>query len=101
MTGTVSIGVVLVALFLLATAEVFADNASQTLLPMLVRREDLALANARIQAGFVTINQLAGPPHRRGAVRDRHGPGRSSARRSWSPPVPLLVSRIALPRASP
>ena len=45
-----------------ATAEVFADNASQTLLPMLVRRDDLVLANARIQAGFVTLNQLAGPP---------------------------------------
>ena len=61
-TGTVSIAVVLVALFLLGTAEVFADNSSQTLLPMLVRREDLALANARIQAGFITVNQLVGPP---------------------------------------
>ena len=61
-TGMVSIAVVLVALFLLGTAEVFADNASQTLLPMLVRRPDLAIANARIQAGFITVNQLAGPP---------------------------------------
>ena len=61
-TGTVSIAVVLVALFLLGSAEVFADNSSQTLLPMLVRRQDLALANARIQAGFITVNQLAGPP---------------------------------------
>lgn len=61
-TGTVSIAVVLLALFLLGTAEVFADNASQTLLPMLVRRQDLALANARIQAGVVTLNQLVGPP---------------------------------------
>jgi predicted MFS family arabinose efflux permease len=62
MTGTVSIGFVLVALFLLGTAEVFADNTSQTLLPMLVRRDDLAIANARIQAGLITVNQLAGPP---------------------------------------
>jgi MFS family permease len=61
-TGTVSIGAVLLALFLLATAEVFADNSSATLLPMLVERDDLPLANARIMAGFVTINQLAGPP---------------------------------------
>jgi predicted MFS family arabinose efflux permease len=61
-TGTVSIAVVLIALFVVATAEVFADNASATLLPMLVRRDDLAVGNARIQAGFVTINQLAGPP---------------------------------------
>ena len=61
-TGTASIAIVLVALFVIATAEVFADNASHTLLPMLVRRDDLVVANARIQAGFVTINQLAGPP---------------------------------------
>ena len=57
-----SIGLVLVALFLLGTAEVFADNASQTLLPMLVRRDDLAIANARLQTGSITLNQLAGPP---------------------------------------
>lgn len=61
-TGTVSITVVLVALFLLGTAETFADNASGTLLPMLVHRDDLAIGNARIQTGFITVNQLAGPP---------------------------------------
>ena len=61
-TGSVSIGAVLLLLFLLSTAEVFADNASHTLLPMLVDRKDLALANARIMAGFVTVNQLVGPP---------------------------------------
>ncbi|QHT58481.1 MFS transporter [Cellulomonas sp. H30R-01] len=53
---------VLVAMFLLGTAETFADNASSTLVPMLVRRDDLAVANSRIQAGFVTVNQLVGPP---------------------------------------
>ncbi|MDQ1601537.1 MAG: hypothetical protein QOD68_3011 [Actinomycetota bacterium] len=58
----VSIAGVLAALFVLSTAEVFADNSSQTLLPMLVAREDLALANARLQTGFITLNQLAGPP---------------------------------------
>jgi predicted MFS family arabinose efflux permease len=61
-TGTVSIAVVLAALFVLATLEVFADNATATLLPMLVHRDDIAIANARIQAGFITVNQLAGPP---------------------------------------
>jgi predicted MFS family arabinose efflux permease len=53
---------VLVAMFLLGTAEVFADNTASTLLPMLVGRDDLAIANARLQTGFVTINQLAAPP---------------------------------------
>jgi len=57
-----SITLVLVAMFLLGTAEVFADNTASTLLPMLVARDDLAIANARLQTGFVTINQLAAPP---------------------------------------
>ena len=58
----VSIAVVLAALFLVGTAEVFADTTSQTLAPMLVARGDLAVANARLQTGFITLNQLAGPP---------------------------------------
>ncbi|MCW2845196.1 MAG: major facilitator superfamily 1 [Nocardioides sp.] len=62
LTDTVSIAVVLGAMFLLGTAEVFADSTSQTLLPMLVRREDLGIANARLQTGFITVNQLLGPP---------------------------------------
>ncbi len=56
------IALVLTAMFLLGTAETFADNASATLIPMLVRRDDLAIANSRIQAGFITVNQLIGPP---------------------------------------
>jgi predicted MFS family arabinose efflux permease len=59
--GVVSVAVALLALLLLATAESFADNASQTLLPILVRRDDLAVGNARLQTGFITLNQLAGP----------------------------------------
>lgn len=61
-TGVVSIGVVLTALFLLGTAETFADNASNTLLPLITPRDDLAIGNARLQFGFVTLNQLVGPP---------------------------------------
>jgi MFS family permease len=61
-TGAVSIGLVLVAMFLLGTAEVFADNTASTLLPMIVERDDLAVANSRLQVGYVTINQLVAPP---------------------------------------
>jgi MFS family permease len=61
-TGTVSIAVVLAALFALGTAEMFADNASAALLPMVVHRDDLAIANSRLQVGLITLNQLAGPP---------------------------------------
>ena len=95
-TGMISIAVVLVALFILGTAEVFADNSSQTLLPMLVRRQDLALANSRIQAGFITVNQLAGPPL--GAALFAAGmalPFMSQAILVTG--GALLVSRIALP----
>ncbi|MDP9101611.1 MAG: MFS transporter [Actinomycetota bacterium] len=61
-TGAVSVGVVLAALFLLGTTEVFGNSTSSTLLPMLVPRDELALGNARLQTGILTINQLAGPP---------------------------------------
>ena len=95
-TGMVSIPVVLVALFLLATAEVFADNSSQTLLPMLVRRHDLALANSRIQAGFITVNQLAGPPI--GAALFAVGTAWPFVGQAILVAMgALLVSRIALP----
>jgi MFS family permease len=61
-TGSVSIAIVLVALFALATAEVFADSASSTLLPSLVTHEDLGLGNARVQGSMLLTNQLVGPP---------------------------------------
>ncbi|MFL6061759.1 MAG: MFS transporter [Marmoricola sp.] len=60
--GAVSIVLVLAALFLLGSAEVFADNTSSTLLPMLVHRDDLTIGNARLGFGMITLNQLAGPP---------------------------------------
>jgi predicted MFS family arabinose efflux permease len=94
--GRLSAAGALVALGLLATAEVFADNTASTLTPMLVPRDDLALANARLQFGFLTLNQLAGPPI--GAALFALG-------RAW-PFVAqavlvgagvLLVSRVALP----
>ncbi len=62
LTDVVTIAAVLGALFALGTAEVFADNTSSTLLPMIVARDDLAVANSRLQTGFITLNQLAGPP---------------------------------------
>jgi MFS family permease len=61
LTGTLGVVVVLVAMLLIGTAEVFADTASQTLLPMVIDKEDLAVGNARLIAGLLTTNQLAGP----------------------------------------
>lgn len=58
----VDIALVLAVLFLLGTAEVFSNIASSTILPSLVGRNDLTIANARLATGFVTVYQLAGPP---------------------------------------
>ncbi|WP_426593505.1 MFS transporter [Cellulomonas sp. McL0617] len=91
-----SIWVVLVAMFVLGTAETFADNTSSTLVPMLVDRDDLALANSRIQAGFVTVNQLVGPPL--GALLFAAGQALPFAADAVLVAAgALLVSRIALP----
>jgi predicted MFS family arabinose efflux permease len=95
-TGQVSATVALLALGLLATAEVFADNTATTMTPMLVHRDDLAIANSRIMAGFITVNQLVGPPI---------GAALFVAGRAW-PFVAeavliaagvLLISRVVLP----
>ena len=61
-TGTANIAIVLIVSFLYGTAEVFADTSTSTLLPMMVKPADLGIGNARLQAGFLVANQLAGPP---------------------------------------
>ncbi len=61
-TGMLTVVLALVVLFLLGTTELFADTASATLLPALVARNDLGIGNARVMAGHMTLNQLAGPP---------------------------------------
>lgn len=61
-TGHANVWIVLATAFLYGTAEVFADSADSTLLPMLVKPADLGIGNARLQSGFLVANQLAGPP---------------------------------------
>lgn len=61
-TGAVSIVLVLATIFVLGTAETFADSASSTLLPNVVQRDDLGIGNSRMQGAFVLLNQLVGPP---------------------------------------
>lgn len=62
LTGQATVWIVLATAFLYGTAEVFADSAGSTLLPMVVKPADLGIGNARMQAGFLVANQLAGPP---------------------------------------
>ena len=61
LSGQVNIWLVMGAMFLVGVAEVFADSTTGTLLPMLVDKPDLGIANSRIQFGFLTTNQLIGP----------------------------------------
>jgi predicted MFS family arabinose efflux permease len=62
LTHRVDIAVVLVALFLYGVSETFGDTTTTTLLPMLVEKPDLGIANSRALTGVIVWNQLAGPP---------------------------------------
>ncbi|HEV3473455.1 MAG TPA: MFS transporter [Actinomycetota bacterium] len=57
-----SLPVIFVAMFALGTAETFADNASIAVIPLLVPRDALGQANARLIGTRIAMNQLAGPP---------------------------------------
>jgi MFS family permease len=60
--GVASLPVVLVTMFLLGTAETFADNAASTLVATAVPKEGLGVANSRLFGTAILGNQLAGPP---------------------------------------
>lgn len=62
LTHRVDIAVVLAALFLFGVNETFGDTTTTTLLPMLVGKGDLGIANSRALTGVIVWNQLAGPP---------------------------------------
>jgi len=96
LTDRLTVAAALVVLGLLTTAEVFADNAAATLAPMLVHRDDLAIANARLQAGFIGLNQLVGPAI--GAVLFAAGQALPFAAEAVLVTAGvLLVSRLVLP----
>jgi MFS family permease len=62
LTHHVDIDVVLAALFLFGVNETFGDTTTTTLLPMVVEKPDLGIANSRALTGVIVWNQLAGPP---------------------------------------
>ena len=51
-----------VAALLLGTAEVFRDNSAQTLMPALVRTDQLEKANGRLWGAEMVMNAFVGPP---------------------------------------
>ncbi len=50
------------AALLLGTAEVFRDNAAQTLMPSIVDKEHLELANGRLWGAELVMGTFVGPP---------------------------------------
>lgn len=62
LTHSVDTAVVLAALFLFGVNETLGDTTTATLLPMLVGKDDLGIANARSFTGVIVWNQMAGPP---------------------------------------
>ena len=60
-TGTVTIWLLLAVLFLVGVAELVADTGWRAVLPSIVPRADLGVANARMMSGFLVGNQMVGP----------------------------------------
>jgi MFS family permease len=61
-----SAGLLLVLVYLgallLGTAEVFRDNSAQTLLPSIVDKDNLEVANGRMWGAEMVMNSFVGPP---------------------------------------
>lgn len=61
-TGVVSLPILYVALFVIASAESFSDNAHGALLATSVPKDRLGVANSRLTGTQTLVNDLAGPP---------------------------------------
>lgn len=57
----INLPVIFVAMFVLGTAETFADNAISTVIALAVPSAGLGEANARLMGARIATNQLAGP----------------------------------------
>lgn len=60
--GTVGLSTLYVAAALLGFAEVFADTTAQSMIPMVVRRDQLGAANGRVIAAQTVANDFLGGP---------------------------------------
>jgi MFS family permease len=61
-TGTDSLWLLYVTAFVLGVGETLFDTAAQSVMPSIVRRDDLSKANGRLYAVELTMNQFVGPP---------------------------------------
>ena len=56
------LAVIYIAALLLGTAEVFRDNSAQTLMPAIVPKEHLEMANGRLWGAEMVMGNFVGPP---------------------------------------
>ncbi len=61
-TDTDSLWLLYVTAFVLGVGETLFDTAAQSVMPTIVRRDDLSKANGRLYAVELTMNQFVGPP---------------------------------------
>ena len=61
-TDTDSLWLLYVTAFVLGVGETLFDTAAQSVMPSIVRRDDLSKANGRLYAVELTMNQFVGPP---------------------------------------
>jgi MFS family permease len=62
LTGNESVALLALVAFTLGSAETLFDNAAQSILPNLVHRDALEIANGRMYAAEIVSNQFIGPP---------------------------------------
>jgi MFS family permease len=60
--GTVGLGTLYAVVFILGMAEVFADTTAQSIIPMVVTRDQLGAANGRVVAAQSVANDFLGGP---------------------------------------
>jgi MFS family permease len=60
--GALSLPVLYVAAFVLGVGETMFDTAAQSIMPSVVGREQLAIANGRLYGVELVMNQFVGPP---------------------------------------
>jgi MFS family permease len=61
-TGIINIPLLYLVAFLIGIAEVAYDTASQSLLPLVLKKDQLERGNARMEIGAVTVGEFIGAP---------------------------------------
>src|SRR5215218_9057957 len=61
-TSTESLWLLYLTAFVLGVGETLFDTAAQSVMPSIVKRDELSRANGRLYAAELTMNQFVGPP---------------------------------------